>query len=116
MGRPKGGTNKSHSKEEKLELVKRNLAGEMASALERETGIYNAQICKWTKQYLEGGEDALENKRKPGNPLAKYARKKALTPMEMLEYENALLKHELLRKNIEILKLKKAKEQEGGDV
>ena len=115
MGRPKGGTNKSHSKEEKLELVKRNLAGEMATALERETGIYNAQIHKWTKQYLEGGEDALENKRKPGNPLAKYARKKELTPMEMLEYENALLKRELLRKNMEILKLKKAKEQEGGD-
>lgn len=115
MGRPKGGTNKSHSKEEKLELVKRNLAGEMASALERETGIYNAQIHKWTKQYLEGGEDALENKRKPGNSLAKYARKKELTPMEMLEYENALLKRELLRKNMEILKLKKAKEQEGGD-
>lgn len=115
MGRPKGGTNKSHSKEEKLELVKRNLAGEMASALERETGIYNAQIHKWTKQYLEGGEDALENKRKPGNSLAKYARKKELTPMEMLEYENALLKRKLLRKNMEILKLKKAKEQEGGD-
>ena len=115
MGRPKGGTNKSHSKEEKLELVKRNLAGEMATALERETGIYNAQIHKWTKQYLEGGEDALENKRKPGNSLAKYACKKELTPMEMLEYENALLKRELLRKNMEILKLKKAKEQEGGD-
>ena len=115
MGRPKGGTNRNHSKEEKLALVKRNLAGERASDLERETGIYHTQIHKWTKQYLEGGEDALENKRKPGNSLAKYARKKELTPMEMLEYENALLKRELLRKNMEILKLKKAKEQEGGD-
>ncbi len=38
MGRPKGGTNASHSKEEKLALVLRNLAGE--------TGIYNAQIHK----------------------------------------------------------------------
>ena len=28
MGRPKGGTNKSHSKEEKLTLVKRVLEGE----------------------------------------------------------------------------------------
>ena len=115
MGRPKGGTNKSHSKEEKLALVKRNLNGESIVSLERETGIDNSQICKWRKRYLEGGEDALKNKRKPGNPLAKYARKKELTPMEMLEYENALLKRELLLKNMEILKLKKAKEQGGGD-
>ena len=115
MGRPKGGTNKSHSKEEKLALVKRNLNGETIRNLEKETGISNSQIYTWTQRYLEGGEAALENKRKPGNSLAKYSRKKELTPMEMLEYENALLKRELLRKNMEILKLKKAKEQEGGD-
>ena len=115
MGRPKGGTNKSHSKEEKLALVKRNLAGETTTALGRESGIYYAQIHKWTRQYLEGGEAALINKRKPGNSLAKYSSRKELTLMEMLEYENALLKRELLRKNMEILKLKKAKEQEGGD-
>ena len=52
MGRPKGGVNVFHSKEEKLALVKRNLSGESLMALERETGIYNAQIHKWTKQYL----------------------------------------------------------------
>ncbi len=115
MGRPKGGTNKSHSKEEKLALVKRNLNGESIRKLEKETGICNSQIHKWTQQYLEGGEAALINKRKPGNSLSKYRNRKELTPMEMLEYENALLKRELLRKNMEILKLKKAKEQEGGD-
>lgn len=116
MGRPKGGTNTTHSKEEKLELVKRNLAGETLHALERETGIYNAQIHKWTKQYLEGGEAALVNKRKPGNPLAKYHRKKELTPMEQLEYKVALLERELLKKNGEIIRLKKSNEQERGDV
>ncbi len=115
MGRPKGGTNKSHSKEEKLELVKRIIAGEVQANISRESGVSESQLSKWTQQYLEGGEAALINKRKPGNLLAKYARKKELTPMEMLEYENALLKRELLRKNMEILKLKKAKEQEGGD-
>lgn len=115
MGRPKGGKNKSHSKEEKLALVKRNLNGESILSLEQETGIYNSQICKWRKRYLEGGETALINKRKPGNSLSKYINRKELTPMEQLEYENALLKRELLRKNMEILKLKKAKEQEGGD-
>ena len=107
MGRPKGGTNKSHSKEEKLALVKRNLNGESIVSLARETGISKSQIYTWTKRYLDGGEAALINKHNPGNPLAKYARKKELTPMEMLEYENALLKRELLRKNMEILKLKK---------
>ena len=115
MGRPKGGRNKSHSKEEKLALVKRNLNGETTVSLERETGIYHAQIHKWTKQYLEGGEDELVNKRKPGNTLAKYHRKKELTPMEQLEYKVALLERELLKKDSEILRLKKLNEQERGD-
>ncbi len=107
MGRPKGGTNRSHSKEEKLALVKRNLDGETLVSLEKETGISNSQIHKWTRQYLEGGEEALVNKRKPGNPLAKYANKKSLTPMEQLEYKVAKLERELLKKNAEIERLKK---------
>jgi transposase-like protein len=116
MGRPKGGTNKSHSKEEKLALVLRNIAGETLTSLGRETGIYYAQIHKWTKQYLEGGEEALINKRKPENPLAKYHRKKELTPIEQLEYKVALLERELLKKNGEIVRLKKSIELERGDV
>lgn len=115
MGRPKGGTNTSHSKEEKLSLVLRNLEGESATSLSRETGIYHAQIHKWTKQYLEGGEEALVNKRKPGNPLAKYANKKELTPTEQLEYKIALLERELLKKDGEIVRLKKSIELERGD-
>ena len=115
MGRPKGGTNRDHSKEEKLELVKRNLAGETTVSLERETGICHAQIHKWTKQYLEGGEEALVNKRKPGNPLAKYHRKKELTPIEQLEYKVALLERELLKKDAEVVRLKKSIELERGD-
>jgi transposase-like protein len=115
MGRPKGGINKSHNKEEKLALVKRNLAGETLTALERETGISNSQIYKWTKQYLEGGEAALVNKRKPGNPLAKYHNKKELTPVEQLEYKIALLERELLKKDGEIVRLKKSIELERGD-
>ena len=116
MGRPKGGTNISHSKEEKLALVMRNLAGERASDLEKETGIYHSQIHRWTKQYLEGGEAALVNKRKPGNPLAKYTRKKELTLTEQLEYKVALLERELLKKDGEIMRLKKSIELERGDV
>ena len=115
MGRPKGGTNVNHSKEEKLEMVLRNLNGETTKRLESETGIYHAQIHKWTKQYLEGGEEALINKRKPGNSLAKYHRKKELTPTEQLEYKIALLERELLKKDAEIVRLKKSIELERGD-
>ena len=102
MGRPKGGKNNYHTKEEKLTLVKRNLSGESLMQLQRETGIYNAQIHKWTKQYLEGGEAMLENKRKPGNPLSKYQRKKQLTYQEQLEYKCLLLERELLSKDTEV--------------
>lgn len=116
MGRPKGGTNITHSKEEKLSLVKRVLNGETTAALGREKGIDRSQISKWTKQYLEGGEEALVNKRKPGNPLAKYTRKKELTETEQLEYKIALLERELLKKDGEIVRLKKSIEHEGGDV
>ena len=36
----------------------------------------------------------LENKRKPGNPLAKFSNKKELTELEKLQYENLLLRIE----------------------
>ena len=39
----------------------------------------------------------LENKRKPGNPLVRYQRKKELTELERLEYENMKLRIENLR-------------------
>ena len=115
MGRPKGGTNNNHSKEEKLALVKRNLEGETLTSIERDTGINSSQIYHWTKRYLEGGENALVNKRKPGNPLAKYTRKKELTVIEQLEYKIALLERELLKKDGEIVRLKKSIELERGD-
>lgn len=115
MGRQRGGKNTSHSKEKKLALVLRNLSGETLMSLQRESGIYNAQIHKWTKQYLEGGEDALINKRKPGNSLAKYSNKKELTQVEQLEYKIALLERELLQKDGEIVRLKKSIELKGGD-
>lgn len=115
MGRPRGGTNRSHSKEEKLAIVKRNLTGEMTSHLARETGICESMIRVWRKKYLEGGEEALVNKRKPGNSLAKYMRRKALTPTEQLEYKIAQLERELLKKDAEIVRLKKFNERERGD-
>lgn len=95
MGRPKGGKNKYWSKEAKYEYVKLVLSGEIsANQLGKDNGISDGMICNWVKIYQEGGIDALENKRKPGNPLVKYQRKKDLTKLEKLEYENLKLRIE----------------------
>jgi len=104
-----------HSKEEKAAIVKRYLTGESPVKLHRETGISDGNIRKWKRQYLAGGENALQNKKKPGNPMSKYTRKKELSDKEQLEYQVELLKRELLKMEAEILRLKKSIELEGGD-
>ena len=95
MGRPKGGKNKTWSKDKKIEIILPVLNGE-CSSFERanEVGISDGQIRYWIKQYNEGGIEALENKRKPGNPLAKYINRKELSYTEQLEYENMRLRIE----------------------
>ena len=95
MGRPKGGTNKEWSKEDKLKYVLMVLNGEKSPLdIQREYGIFHSTISKWIKIYSEQGIEGLQNKRKPGNPLLKYSRRKELTPLEQLEYENMLLRIE----------------------
>ena len=106
---------KFHSKGEKLAIVRRYLAGESSLKLYEETGISDGNIRKWKRQYLAGGIEALENKKKSGNPFAKYINRKELTREEQLEYEIAMLKHELLKKDGEITRLKKSIELERGD-
>lgn len=103
-----------HSREEKLSIVNRYLSGESVKLLSKETHISQGNIRKWRSQYQLGGEAALENKRKPGNPLLKYTRRKSLSRQEQLEYQVELLKRELLKKEGEITRLKKSIELEGG--
>ena len=95
------------SKEEKLAIVKRNLAGEGIRTLERETGIRHEQIRQWTAKYLAEGEAGLEAKKKPGNPLSRYERRKELSYTEQLQYQIELLKRKLLQKEAEVTRLKK---------
>ncbi len=104
------------SVEEKLLIVKRNLAGESAASLAREIKSSDWQIQEWVKKYLEGGEKALANKRKPGNPLARYERRKELTYEEQLEYKIALLERELLKKEAEVERLKQQNARKGVDI
>lgn len=105
-----------HTREEKWKIIKRYLAGESPVKLHEETGISGGNIRKWKCQYLTGGEQALENKKKPGNRLPKYERRKELAREEQLEYQIELLKRELLKKEAEVVRLKKSMELEGGDI
>ncbi len=101
MGRHKGGKNKTHSKEEKLKYVRMMIDdGYSSKKIEKEFGISHSLTDVWRRKYLQFGEDSLENKKKPGNPLCKYQNKKNLTKEEQLEYENMKLRieNELLKK------------------
>ena len=64
---------------------------------------------------LAEGEAGLETKKKPGNPLSRYERRKELTYEEQLQYQIELLKRELVKKEAEVLRLKKLNERKGGD-
>lgn len=100
MGRTKGILNNAPSrywsKLDKYEIVQSILSGQYsANEIAISRGMKNSgMITNWIKKYQEGGIEALENKRKPGNPLAKYLSRKELTPLEKLQYENLVLKIE----------------------
>jgi transposase-like protein len=100
MGRPKGTKsdipNRYWSKEEKYEFVKLIISGEVsAKELAEANGMKsNGMLITWVKRFREGGIEALANKRKPGNPLARFQARKELSPMEQLEYENMKLRIE----------------------
>ena len=95
IGRPKGGKNNYHSKEEKLKIVKEMLEFNLSPLdIEKKYSISHSLAGKWRKDYLEKGEDSLINQKKPGNPLCKYSSKKNLSEMEKLQYENMKLRIE----------------------
>ncbi|MCM1131711.1 MAG: helix-turn-helix domain-containing protein [Roseburia sp.] len=102
MGRPKGGTNKRWSVQEKYEVIKPVVDGKVsAKQRAKDKGIKSpGMIRKWVSEYLGKGIAGLENKRKPGNPLQKYQARKELTEIERLEYE-------VLKLRIENERLKK---------
>ena len=95
MGRTKGGTNRYWPKEEKLRMISRVLNDyESTWDVSRSENISNGMLNNWIKAYKEQGECGLECKRKPGNPLMKYSRRKELSKIEQLEYENMKLRIE----------------------
>lgn len=83
------------SKDEKLRIINRVLNDSLSThQVSREENISNGMLNNWIKKYFEQGENGLENKKKPGNPLVKYSKRKSLTEIEKLEYENMKLRIE----------------------
>ena len=56
--------------------------------------ISHGMAGKQRRDYLNYGEQALKNKKKPGNPLSIYSSKTNLTDIEILQYENMKLRIE----------------------
>ena len=95
MGRPKGETNKKHTKEEKLTIVLDCINNGLSSYdASKKYGIGNQQISKWIKDYSEHGESALENQKKTGNHLAALHTSKNLSELDRLKLENLKLRIE----------------------
>ena len=87
--------NRYWSKEEQLKLVNEVIIDNKSiRQVGRENNLDKSQLRRWIEKYYEYGINGLENKRKPGNPLMKYSRKKELTELEKLEYENMKLRIE----------------------
>ena len=87
--------NRYWSKDEKLRIVNRVIVDGLSSRqVSNSENISNGLLNDWIRKYLELGKNGLENKRKPGNPLMKYSRRKELSEIEKLEYENMKLRIE----------------------
>ena len=87
--------NRYWSKEEKLRIINRVINDGLSSEqVAKDEDISGGMLRSWIRKYLEYGESSLENAKKPGNPLAKYSRRKKLTELEKLEYENMKLRIE----------------------
>ena len=101
------------SKEEKLAIVKEVLAGKSTHTWEAK--LDHKQVRDWVKKYQAEGEAGLEPKKKPGNPLSRYERRKELTYTEQLQYQIELLKRELAVKEAEVTRLKRRNARKEGD-
>ena len=89
--------------EEKEKIIKRYFNGESIKKLANEYGIGNRQIYHWVNKYEENGLEGLKSqtgKAKYSNPHAGLHLRKPKNRIEELELE-------LMKKEIEIARLKK---------
>jgi transposase-like protein len=107
MGRPKGGTNRRWSKEEKLRIVKRYLDEGIGSIpLGKQERIEPSLIRTWVIKYLNRGESALENQKKAGNHFSALHTSKNLSEVDRLKLI-------IMKQEIEIERLKKGYQVKG---
>ena len=101
MTRIRSEKNRAWSADDKLKIINENLINfKSTPQISREYDVSQGMVSNWINKYKKFGYDGLINKKKPGNPLAKYCNKKNLTKEEQLEYENMKLRieNELLKK------------------
>lgn len=114
MGRPKGGKNKRHTKEEKLCIVKDCLENGLSSfEASNKYQINDGLVRKWIRTYLKFGEDALDNKKKTGNHFSALHASKNLSELDRLKLENLKLRieNERLKKGYTEKEVKEAHEK-----
>ena len=103
----KGQKRREWAPEQKLEIVHKHLDEHISvKKLEKEYHAEHSMICRWTKEYLAGGESAFEPKPRPGNRFAALHRSKNLSELERLRLLVA-------KQEIEIARLKKGYWVEG---
>ena len=103
----KGQKKRKWTVEQKLEIVHKHLDEHISvRTLAKEYEIDSGMICRWTKEYLAGGEQGLTPKTRPGNKFAALHRSKNLSELERLR----LL---VVKQEIEIARLKKGYWVEG---
>ena len=87
--------NRYWSKEDKEKIINEVLLNcKSTEQVAKEYDISGGMLRGWIIKYNKEGLGALENKKKPGNPLCKYSNKKNLTDIEKLQYENMKLRIE----------------------
>lgn len=108
MGRPKGGKNRTWTMEQKYKIVQEVLKGEESCmSISKRYQVSDGMVSHWLHLFKTGGIEALENKKKSGNPLAKYQNRKELSELEQKEYQ-------ILQLQIENERLKKGYQVKGG--
>jgi len=103
----KGQKKRTWAPEQKLEIVRKHIDGHISvRALAKEYETDTGMVCRWTKEYLAGGEAAFEPKPRSGNKFAALHRSKNLSELERLRLLVA-------KQEIEIARLKKGYWVEG---
>ena len=106
MGRPLGGKNRKWTPEEKEAIVLEYLSGKAGTrAMAAAHNLSRSVLRSWIQKYGENGTEGLKSRNHSNPNLGKYNRH----PTEVDK-----LKKELLKKDIEIERLKKGYQVKGG--